>query len=118
MFTSNLEIARFEGATIWTVSGIRGQAAKEEPGNKPKRKAGQAREGIARCTFEDRILISDIVFLCAWTQVEIPSFFKPLTTALQPCDRIWQGMKIVVELQPEHYLPIPLNSGSLYKVAS
>ncbi|RZC50144.1 hypothetical protein C5167_018575 [Papaver somniferum] len=69
MFTSNLEIARFEGAAIR-------RAAKEELGNKPKRKGGQAKEGIARCTFEDRILMSDIVFLRAWTQVE-PNERKP-----------------------------------------
>ncbi|KAI3862107.1 hypothetical protein MKW92_020587, partial [Papaver armeniacum] len=58
-------------------------AAKEELDNKPKMKRGQAREGIARCTFEDRIL-SDTIFLRAWTQVEVPRLFHPLATALQP----------------------------------
>ncbi|KAI3990271.1 hypothetical protein MKX01_037610, partial [Papaver californicum] len=60
------------------------EAAKEVLGNKPKRKGGQAREGIARCTFEDKFHMSDIVFLHAWTQVEVPRFFYPLTAALQP----------------------------------
>ncbi|XP_021906755.1 LOW QUALITY PROTEIN: ribosome biogenesis protein BMS1 homolog [Carica papaya] len=118
MFTSDLEVARFEGASIRTVSGIRGQvkkAAKEEIGNQPNKKGGPLGEGIARCTFEDRILMSDIVFLRAWTSVEVPRFYNPLTTALQSRDKTWQGMKTVAELRREHNLPVPVNKDSLYK---
>ena len=50
----------------------------------PKKKRGLPREGIARCTFEDRILVSNLVLLHAWIEVEVPCFFNPLTTALQP----------------------------------
>lgn len=60
--------------------------------------------------------MSDIVFLRAWTQVEVPQFYNPLTTALQPRGKTWQGMKTVSELRREHNLPVPVNKDSLYKV--
>lgn len=92
------------------------QAAKEEIGNQAKKKGGAPKEGIARCTFEDKILMSDIVFLRAWTQIEVPCFYNPLTTALQSRDKPWVGMKTVAELRRDQNLPVPVNKDSLYKV--
>ncbi|URE32774.1 Ribosome biogenesis protein BMS1, partial [Musa troglodytarum] len=90
------------------------KAAKVELGDRPKKKGESVKEGIARCTFEDRILMSDIVFLRAWTRVEIPRFYNPVTTSLQPRDQTWKGMKTVAELRRDNNLPVPYNKDSVY----
>ncbi|KAF7507551.1 hypothetical protein GJ744_010342 [Endocarpon pusillum] len=72
MFSSALEIAKFQGASIRTVSGIRGQI----------KRALSKPEGHFRATFEDKILMSDIVFLRAWYPVKPHRFYNPVTNLL------------------------------------
>ena len=109
MFSTSLEIAKFEGASIRTVSGIRGQI----------KRALSKPEGHYRATFEDKVLMSDIVFLRAWYPIKPHTFYNPVTNLLEAAEAEnqegWKGMRLTGEVRRDKGVPTPQQKNSTYR---
>jgi len=128
MFTSSLEVAKFQGASLRSVSGLRGQI----------KRALSTPPGAFRATFEDAILLKgatwinlgfkfidywlmnpDIVFVRTWYPVEPEKFYAPVTNLLLPGEEKlkWRGMRTVGQMRFELGIKAPNNIDSHYKVS-
>lgn len=105
MFSNSLEVAKFEGASIRTVSGIRGEI----------KRALSKPEGYFRATFEDKILMSDTIFLKTWYPVKVKQFYNPVTSLLLNHHQEWKGMRLTGQVRAELDIATPLQKDSAYK---
>jgi ribosome biogenesis protein BMS1 len=100
MFTSPIEATQFVGGLVRTVSGIRGVIKKVE------------KNGVVRCTFEDTLKPSDIVFLNTWVKVIPDELFTPVNSLLS---REWNLVRTTAELRAERGLRPEYKEDSVYK---
>lgn len=108
MFTSQLEAEAFAGAGVRTVSGIRGIVKKAEA------------DGLVRCTFEDTLRPSDVVFLRTYVPVKVDRFYNEFADHCYAYDADTRahagalGLRTFAELRYDRGVPIPVNPDSVY----
>ncbi|KAH3688654.1 hypothetical protein WICPIJ_000345 [Wickerhamomyces pijperi] len=104
MFSSALEVAKFEGAQIKTVSGIRGEI----------KRALSKPEGHFRATFEDKIILSDIVIMRTWYPVQAKRFYNPVTSHLLSDQSNWKGMRLTGAIRAAQGIELENKRDSVY----
>ena len=100
MFSSAMETSKFSSALVKTVSGIRG-VIKSVDAN-----------GDCRCSFEGKIVESDIVNLNCWVPVEVTKFYSEIKNFLTediPLIRTYAELRSDLNLRPQY------NEDSVYK---
>jgi ribosome biogenesis protein BMS1 len=100
MFTSDIEATQFVGGLVRTVSGIRGVIKKVE------------KNGVVRCTFEDTVKASDIVFLNTWVKVKLTELWTPVNSLLS---HEWDLVRTTAEIRAERGIRPEYKEDSVYK---
>eukprot|EP00397_Hematodinium_sp_SG-2012_P009851 GEMP01009948.1.p1 GENE.GEMP01009948.1~~GEMP01009948.1.p1 ORF type:complete len:996 (-),score=245.75 GEMP01009948.1:342-3329(-) len=98
MFTSDLEVNKLLHVKIQTVSGIRGEVKKAE-----------GTDGTFRASFEDKILMGDLIVCKSWISVEPKKFYNPMLDVSE-----WKHLRTLAEIRRDKGVPIPFNKNSEY----